>query len=105
VLTDREVIDDSDGPDGLSTPAHPSSPPMTGSLILIQREGSIPLGRRLLSLPGGIHFQKLTLTLRCWEDHSLAAALVAECSHTIKYLYISCELLGTSVRYCVRADH
>ena len=103
MLTNKTVIDDSHGPDGLST-AHPSSPPMTGSLILFQQDGMMPIGRRLLSLPGGIHFQKLTLTLRCREDHSLAAALVAECFHTLEYLYISCDLLGTSVRYCVRTD-
>jgi len=99
VVTNNAVIDNSDGPDG---PVHLSSPPMTGSLTLFQQEGMNPLGRRLLSLPGGIHFRNVALTLNCREDRPLAAALVAKCSHTLEFLHITCELLGTSVRHRVR---
>ena len=57
-----------------------------------------PLARRLLSLPGGIHFRKLTLTLVCEEDLLSSTALVEGCDKTLEYLDISCEHLGVSIR-------
>jgi hypothetical protein len=53
--------------------------------------------RRLLSLPGGIHFRKLTLTWSDEQDLSLAMALVEKCSHTLESLNVTCNPLGTSV--------
>jgi hypothetical protein len=53
-----------------------------------------PFTRRLLSLPSGIHFRKLTLTWSREEDLSLMVALVEGCSHTIESLDITCNLLG-----------
>ena len=56
--------DNDDNPDMLLPIIQPSSPPMlTGSLELLLMDGGMePLTRRLLSLPGGIHFRKLALT-------------------------------------------
>ena len=48
-----------------------------------------PLTRRLLSLPGGVHFRKLTLTWLRKEDPLLATALVKRCSHTFESLVTS----------------
>ena len=98
------ALTDSDGPDGLPTTDHPSTPPMTGSLRFIQEKEGMSLARRLLSLPGGIHFRKLTLRLSCEEDLVLAGALVAQCSQTLESLDIACELSGSSFRHCIYTD-
>ena len=67
-----------------------SSPPIfTGSLELHHGKWTKPFTRRLLSLPGGIHFRKLTLTYMREEDASLVMALVLECSHSLESLEIS----------------
>ena len=93
VATYNSLIDDNDGPYGLPTIAL-SSPPMTGSLTLVRREGLKSLARRLISLPGGINFQKLNLTLLREEDLLSATALVEGCSHTLESLEINCGYLG-----------
>ena len=96
------------GPDASPTTDHPSIPPMTGSLRFLQpgihQREVMPFARRLLSLPGGIHFQKLSLTLFCEEDVLLIRALVAQCSQTLESLDINCELSGTSVQYWIYTD-
>jgi len=84
---------------GLPTTTLPSTPPMTGSLRLFQGVGMGPLARRLLSIPGGIHFRKLTLTLAREEDLLSSTALVEGCYQTLEYINISCEHLGVSIRY------
>ena len=61
VITSEALADNTDGPDGLPTAVYPSTSPMTGSLTLFQQRGMKPLAPWLLSLPGGIHFKKLTL--------------------------------------------
>ena len=104
VVTYKALTDDNDGPGGPPTIILPSTPPMTGSLTLIRREGLKSLARRLLSLPRGINFQKLTLTLLRGEDLSLATALVEGCSHTLESLDLSCEHLGMSIRHCVHSN-
>ena len=77
-------------PDGLPTVIQPSNPPIfTGSLELHHGKWTKPFTRRLLSLPGGIHFRKLTLTYMREEDASLVMALVLECSHSLESLEIS----------------
>jgi hypothetical protein len=76
--------------------AQPSSPPMfTGSLELYLRGGMKHIIHRLLSLPGGIHFWKLTLTWCREGDLMLLTALVGECFHTLESLNITCSILGT----------
>ena len=102
MATDGAFTDNGSGPDELPTAAHPSTPPITGSFTPFQREGIEPLARLLLSLPGGVHFQRLGLTLLSKEsDISLATALVLECSRNLKNIFISYELPGTSTRHCV----
>ena len=75
---------------GLSTTIQPSTLPLfTGSLELLLRGfGHIVLG--WLSIPGGIHFRKLTLEWFGEEDISSTMALVEECSHTLESLDITC---------------
>jgi len=54
--------------------------------------------RWLLSLPGGIHFWKLILTLVCEEGLLHSTPLVEGCSQTLEYLDISCEHFGMFIR-------
>jgi hypothetical protein len=76
-----------------------SSPYMfTGSLELHLSMGIVPFTRRLLSLPGGVHFRELTLRWLRKEDHSLTTALVKGCSHTLESLDVACNHLGKSIR-------
>lgn len=102
VITDREVaIIDDDGSDGLSTAAaRPSSlPTFTGSLELSVRGGMIPIARLLLSLPGSIHFRKLTLGWFNEENILLIMGLVAECVNTLESLDIACYFHGNSIQH------
>ena len=86
-------VDDS----GLSTAVRPSSLPMfTGSLELTN-PGIKPISRRLLSLPGGIHFRKLVLKWSKVEDLMLTMALVEGCSHTLESLDITYVPRCTSI--------
>jgi hypothetical protein len=101
MVTSYAVLTDSgDSPNRLSTAAQPPGPPMfTGSLKLYMKGGMVPVTRRLLSLPGGIHFRKLTLTcFRETADHLAIMALVERCSHTLESIYIS-EIGCTSIRH------
>ena len=84
-------IDDGDGSHGLPTVVQPSNPPMTGSLQLFERGGMGSITRRLMSLPGGLHFRQLALKWSREEDVLLTAALVEKCSHTLEYLEIACS--------------
>jgi len=87
---DDDDDDDNDSSHGLSTVVQPSSPPMTGFLELFERGGMGSIARRLMSLPGGIHFQNLALKWSSEEDVLLSMALVDKCSHTLEYLEIAC---------------
>ena len=91
--------DDSNWP---STVAQPSNEPtFTGSLELhIGPRGITPIVRRLLSLPGGLHLRKLTLTWCHEEDPSLTMELVEECSHTLNSLDIT-----RATVYCTFIPH
>ena len=91
IFTLTSLTVENDHPNLLPTATLPSTPPMTGYLYLFRRKGLKPLARRLLSLPGGIHFQNIFLTLHYEEDYSLATALVEGCSHVLKSLNIICE--------------
>jgi hypothetical protein len=101
VIVHREVsVDSSDGLEEDEITTQPSSQPMfTGSLELYLERGMRLFTRRLLSLPGGIRFRKLTLTCFSEEDLSLTATLVKECSHTLESFDISWQLSGTSSRH------
>jgi hypothetical protein len=98
--TSKISADDDDGSDRLSTVVQPSSPPMfTGSLELLLGHGGMkPFTRRLLSLPGGIHFRKLTSTTFLEEHLSSVMALIEGCSHTLESLDIS-DFFGTPIQH------
>ena len=98
-------IHNGDGPDGFPTTIQLTNPPaLTGSLEL-QLGGRIgPIVPRLLSLPGGIRFRSLTLTLCREEDHSLVNALLEGCSYTLESLNISHNLNCTSIDIHTHTD-
>ena len=80
----------SGGSGGPSTFTQPSSlSAFTGTLELCMGGGTKPIAHRLLSLSGGIHFQKLTLESFHVEDIPLLIALVEKCSHTVESLEIT----------------
>jgi len=99
VLTRDESIDDYNGSRPPSTVIQPLDQPMTGSLELSQWGGVRFIASRLLSLPGGIHFQKLVLKWSRGEDISSTMSLVEGYSHSVEYLEIACGPLGTSIWY------
>ena len=70
LVTNKALADNTDSPDGLPTGDYPSTPPMTGSLTVIQQQGMEPLAPWLLSFPGRVHFRKLDLALFREEDLS-----------------------------------
>jgi len=105
VVTFGKFANDKEDPGGLPTAVLPPTPPMNGSLVLVQWDGLKSLARWLLSTPRGINFQKLTLTLFDGEDLSLAAALVEGCSHTLESLDVCCEYLGMFIRHYIRIDN
>jgi hypothetical protein len=95
---------DGSAEDEMLTAAQPSAPPrFTGSLELYLLGGMKPFTRRLLSLPSGVHFRKLTLTWNHDEDISTTMALVEGCSHTLESLDIKWNL-GGSIRNLVRTN-
>ena len=71
---------------------------LTGSLELNLWLGSDFLASQLLSLPGGIHFQKMCSTLNQEKDISPMMALVEGCCSTLESLEVVCELSGTYIR-------
>ena len=102
VVTSSDVsVWRNDQSDVLPAVVLPSNLPVfTGSLEL-SRAGTKPFARRLLSLPGGIHFRRLSLTQFYDEDISLATQLVEECSHTLESLDVTCSLYSAST-CCLR---
>ena len=98
ITRDRSTNNDS-GSCGPSTVIQPWKQPMSGSLELSQWGGIGFIASRLLSLPGGIRFRKLTLKWSKPEDILLTMALVGECSHTLEHLEIACGFLGASAWY------
>ena len=67
----------------------PTPPPLTGSLNLTVLGGMGDTVRRLLDLPGGLHFRKLTFSWDLKEDQPRVTELVEECSHTLEFLHIA----------------
>ena len=97
VIDSYGLLDNDVGSGGLPAPVRHSNPPMlTGSLEL-SLGGVRPMAPRLLSLPGGIHFRKLTLAQFHNNNLPLATGLVEACSHTLKSLKLSCSSRGTSI--------
>ena len=87
------------------TTDHPSGSPLfTGSLELALMGGMGYITPWLLSLPGGIHFQKLTLTWLHIGDPSWTMKLVKKCFRTLETLDITSNLrtsfdTGTPTNY------
>jgi hypothetical protein len=92
-------IDEGSKEGEMPTAPQPLSPPVfTGSLELDLFGGMEPFTRRLLSLPGGIHFRKLILIWLHRGDLLTTTTLVEECSHTLEYLDITWSL-GKPIRH------
>ena len=89
---DTSIGGGGDGIDELSSATYPPSLPVfTGSLELTYA-GLSPIVLQLLSLPSGIHFQKLILTWFREEDALLATRLVESCAHTLDSLDVTCSM-------------
>ena len=101
VIDYNTMFGDCGDPDEVSTVIQPSSLSMfTGSLNLRLGRGIRSSVHRLLSLPGGVHFRKLTLAWSYGDDIPLMMALVEKCSHTLESLDIICDSLhSTSIRH------
>jgi len=104
LLEDLSIVthygtDDDDGSGGLPTAVQPPNPPtFTGSLDLSlsgRKGGMGPVSSWLLSLPGGIHFRKLTLMWFRVSDGPPTTALVRECSDTLESLKIDLAMFST----------
>ena len=94
-----EFIGSGDDPDWQLTVTQPMRPPMfTGSLKLFAMGRMEPFIRRLLSLPGGVHFWKLKLTWLRGEDLSLITGLVGGCYRTLESFDMTCNSLHAFVR-------
>ena len=85
-----ESYRDNDLRDQLVATRPSSSPTFTGLLELSIAGGMHRIAYELLSLPGGLHFQKLILVLRSEEDIS-STALVEGCLSTLKHLMVNFE--------------
>ncbi|KAF9780877.1 hypothetical protein BJ322DRAFT_287392 [Thelephora terrestris] len=80
-------------PSGWATPQ--TSPKFTGSLKLNGENRGII--RRLLELPGGLHFSKIRVRCRVEDvDSRTIVDLVSKCSNTLKSLYLRYHHLATS---------
>jgi len=95
---DVPTDDDDDGDGGLPPITQHNNPTkFTGSLDLLMMDGMGPIARRLLPVPGGMHFRALTVMWVHEEDISLTRALVERCSHTLESLDITCDPNGTFI--------
>jgi len=96
----KELTHNAGSPDALLAVIQPSnSPAFSGTLELSMDEGMRPIAHRLLSLSGGIHFQKLVLRWAEDEDMLLTMALVERCSRTLVSLHITYNLRCMSIRH------
>lgn len=66
-----------------------TSPPLTGTLELRLAPGFARMVNRLLDLPNGLHFQKLTLAPSKEEGLPPVGKLVEVCSETLEHLDVS----------------
>ena len=65
-------------------------PPLTGTLSLLVYEGIGATARRMLRLPNGLHFRRLSLSWLREKETQWVNALVAACSNTLSHLIIDC---------------
>ncbi|KAF9780797.1 hypothetical protein BJ322DRAFT_283637 [Thelephora terrestris] len=72
----------------------PTSPRFTGSLELDLRDGFQIVISRLLDLPNGLRFKRLTVPWLVPEDVASTTSLVSRCSNTLEYLSITNFILG-----------
>ena len=93
LLEDLAWVFLSQGNDMWTTPS--TSPKFTGSLDLRAIGAIHPAVRRLLDLPNGLHFAKITVACRD-EDVEPTTDLVSSCSDTLKSLEVSYYSLGAS---------
>jgi len=99
VINSYDMPDKGDS-DRLPPATQPPNPArFTGSLSLLMMAGMGSIARRLLSMPGGLHFRELTLMWVEEEDIPLTSGLVEMCSNTIETLDITCDPNGMSIRY------
>jgi len=90
-------INKGDGPARSPTIVQPpASPILTGSF---PTPGAKSIIRRLLSLPGGVHFRKLSVTWTQEEDPPLTMRLVEGCAHTLEALAITSNPFRMPIRY------
>ena len=93
-----EWVGNNDAPEDQTTAIRSLiSPPFTGSLELDLWAGMDLMASRLLSLPGGLHFRRLSLTLNQREDALPMTALVEGCRSTVESLEIGCIISGSFV--------
>jgi hypothetical protein len=71
-----------------------TSPRLTGSLELYMKWGIHPITYRLLDLPNGLHFKKITVSLLSLHDIGQSMNLVSRCSDTLESLSITNLLSG-----------
>ena len=64
-----------------------TSPKLTGSLTLVASDGIQSNVRRLLDLPGGLHFSRISVLCPDRDAESIAQ-LVSRCSETVEFLSI-----------------
>jgi hypothetical protein len=91
LLEDLALISPGHGSGAWKIP--PTSPKLTGSLNLSARGGIRPAARRLLSLPNGLHFTKISVHLDK-GIHSVTD-LVSRCSDTLESISICHYAPGT----------
>jgi len=72
-----------------------TSPPLTGTFELDSTDGTGPIVRRILDLPGGFHFRKLVLKCRNEEELQWIMALVVGCSDTLEHFDIRHTIYST----------
>jgi hypothetical protein len=94
LLEDLALASLSPGSGTWNTPL--TSPKLTGSLNLTTFGDILPVARRLLSLPNGLHFTRIAVI--CFEeDVKPTADLVSGCSDTLKSLSVSYLTPGTFI--------
>jgi hypothetical protein len=91
LLEDLMLLSLGPGSDSWNTPS--TSPKLTGTLALRTFGGVWPVVRRLLDLPDGLHFTKITTA--CFaEDVKATTGLVSRCSDTLESLSVYCYMMG-----------
>ena len=71
-----------------------TSPKFTGYLDLRMLGGTPPVVHRLLELPNGLHFSKISVACSGEDVGSMMMNLVSECSDTLEYLSIYYYIVG-----------